>query len=235
LEVDIAGLVEADGDDGDTQIFAAELGISGLLVDNFDQWDMPQDMPQETPRVGQGSLRRDGLVSSRLNWKKKVVVWKSHVGGHMLQTRCFSVEWRSSLLLDKDEFVRRMRALIGSGETVSYCVGAEVRRMRADYMIVVRTGDRVRIRDPRDRFLSGHGYEEGLNDGAVEPGIFFRIRVPAKGTDEGINAFVKHMKLKCEEFDEVTVVNETKLIRCQLHKGGGRGRDGEEDNLIGGD
>jgi hypothetical protein len=48
-----------------------------------------------------------------------------------------------------------------------------------------------------------------------EEGLFMRVRVPKKATDEGINAFIGQMKRRCEVFEDTSRYKESVLIRKQ--------------------
>jgi hypothetical protein len=152
-------------------------------------------------------------------WQQQVVrvdrqrTWKQHTEG-LLQCRCFAVEWRSSMLLDKDEFVRRMFGVVGGD--ASFVLGADIRESRADYFVVVRVGDRVALRDWRKKLMFGHGEHAG------EEGLFMRVCVPRLSrTDKGINAFVQDMLRKCDGYSETCRYKEAQLIREQSRSGGG--------------
>lgn len=153
-------------------------------------------------------------------WQREVVevgrqrVWKEQRVGLRLQSRCFAVEWRGSMLTDKEEFVRRLLSVVG-GEA-SFVLGTERRTSRADYFVIVRLSGRVRWRDYREVLMFGHG------DCGDEEGLFMRVRIPRRKTDESLNAFAKEMVMKCGTYDETCRYKEAQLTRVQKRKTGGK-------------
>ena len=125
--------------------------------------------------------------------------------GVRFQGRCFAVEWRSSAVLDGDVFVQELFRLIG-GE-VSFVLGMEARKMRADYRVVVRSRELIRWRDWKKKLMFGHGGEvEG------EP-LYMRVEVPSRGSEECTRAFVNEMVSKCELYEQVWRYNEQAMRR----------------------
>ena len=134
-------------------------------------------------------------------------VWKEHPVGVLLQSRCFAVDWRSSVLLDRRAFIRGLFRVVGGD--ASFVLGSEIRRTRAEYSVVVRMKSRVRWRSWRKELMFGHAAHSD------EEGLFVRVRVPLRATDEGINAFIGQMKRRCEVFEQTSKYNEADLIRVQ--------------------
>jgi len=155
-------------------------------------------------------------------WQREVVevgrerVWRDQRVGKRLQSRCFAVEWRSSMLIDKDDFVRRLLGVVG-GEA-SFVLGTERRTSRADYFLIVRLFKRMRWRDWRESLMFGHG------DCGDEEGLFMRVRVPRRKTDEAMNLFVKEMVTKCEMYDETCRYKEAQLTRLQKRRTGAKAK-----------
>ena len=143
---------------------------------------------------GEDEGKNSGPTAEELaRWQSAVVSGRSEPTGNeqasgRFQGRCFAVEWRGSVLLDKGQFVRQLfRALGKEGEEASFVLGMEVRKSRADYFLVVRLKTRLRWRDWRKKLMFGHG-------GEVEgEGLFMRVRVPCRSSEEGTKAFVEEM------------------------------------------
>ncbi len=142
-------------------------------------------------------------------------VWKEHSGSRF-QSRCFSVEWKGSALLDEQQFLRELFRVFG-GE-LSFVLGVEARQTRADYLLVVRMKGQKRWRDWREKLMFGHGGDMG------EAGLFIRLRVPRRGTDDGVNLFVRHMKRRCGEYPQVFRFREEEMEFSQARGHGGTRR-----------
>ncbi len=145
-------------------------------------------------------------------WRSAVVTsvypptWRSHTEGRF-QSCCFAVEWRDSVLVDKEKFIDDLFGIVGGD--ASFVLGTEVRQTRADYLVVVRITGRVRWRDWRKALMFGHA-----GDGEEE-GLYMRVRVPRRGNDDGIKAFAVEMKRKCETYNDVSRYHESRLVRVQ--------------------
>ncbi len=153
--------------------------------------------------------------------------WKEYSVGRF-EVRCFAVEWRGSALLERDKFLRGLFRAIGREGEMSFVVGREIRKLRADYFAVIRLEDPARWRDWRRRLMFGHGVEmEGEGEGE---GLFMRVLVPARGSAEGIEAFVTDMVEKCNTYPTVERYRGSEMTR--LHDKGyarpGRKRKAEE-------
>jgi hypothetical protein len=150
-------------------------------------------------------------------WQSKVVefkrerTWRDHIAG-TLQSRCFTVEWKGSPLVQKDDFVRRVFGALGG--KVSFVLGTEIRTSTADYYMVVRCGNRARWRDWRKKLMFGHG-----GQGDFEEGFFMRVRVPRWRTVEGINVFLRDAMQKCEGYGETSRYRESEMSRVQSRPG----------------
>ena len=161
---------------------------------------------------GEEEVRRGPTEEMLTKWESGVEgatggrKWKEHPFG-MMQSTCFAVEWRGSVLLDKQVFIRKLLLLVGGD--ASFVMGCEIRRSRADYTVVVRMKKRVRWREWRRKLMFGHA-----SDGEEE-GLFMRVRVPLVGTDQGINAFIGQMKRRCEVYEETSRYKEGNLIRVR--------------------
>jgi hypothetical protein len=137
--------------------------------------------------------------------------WKAHTGKR-LQSRCFSVEWRSSVLVDGREFVRRLLSVVG-GEA-SFVLGMDIRKSRADYFVVVRLFKLGRWRDWWKVLMFGHGGYD------AEEGLFMRVCVPRRrDREKGIHAFVNEMLLTCDTYSETCRYKEPGLFRLQSRAG----------------
>jgi hypothetical protein len=154
-------------------------------------------LPDEEAKGGKGPTLEQLIAwQSRVATTEKSPVWKDHLGGRFQQS-CFAVEWRGSVLLDRQEFVRHLFGVIGGD--ASFVLGVEARQTRADYRVVVRLNaeDRVRWRDWRKMLIFGHG-GEGEREGSL-----MRVQVPRGATDEGRRKFVLEMTRRCELYTNI--------------------------------
>ena len=111
-------------------------------------------------------------------------------------------------MLDGQALLRGMYEVFG-GEA-AFVLGAEVREARADYLALVRSGkDRVRWRDWKKKTMFGHG------KGAEGETVYMKLRVPARASDEGTQAFIEVMVRNCEGYDEVYRYREAEMKRTQ--------------------
>jgi len=171
--------------------------------------DLPEEGEEYDPRA-----ITDEQVAAALGELENEIrepAWRTHTTG-VLQSRCFAVEWRGTILLDRKEFVRRLLRVVGN---VPFVLGTEKRKSRADYLVVVRLEGRARLRDWRKALLFGHDGE------GEEEGLFMRVRVPRRATDAGINAFVQEMLQKCESYCEVSRYRSAEMSRTQARPGRG--------------
>ena len=131
------------------------------------------------------------------------------------QARCFAVELRGSNLLEKEEVLERLEAIVGRKDDVAYCVGAQVCGQLANYRIVVRTGGkgRVRLRNVREKFVRGHAVGSALEKDCGNFG--FALLVPADGAEKVLNDFVLRVVELCDMMDCVYLKNEESLFRVQ--------------------
>lgn len=178
----------------------AGIGGSAGVVGSISFGEIP-DEDEEDAADSQRESQPAGPTAEQVDaWINRVVtdgrfrVWKEH-GGQRFQSRCFAVEWKGSVVVDEQGFMRELFRVLG-GE-LSFVLGVEVRKTRADYMMVARMQGRVRWRDWREKLMFGHGGD------MTEPGLFIRVRVPRRGTDDGVNTFVSSMKRRCEGYPQV--------------------------------
>lgn len=211
--------------------------FAAAVMDGMEASSVPQLLEVEPTRVESGAndeerssgdemdeMDEEGPKGPTANeiatWQREVVevgrerVWRDQRVGTRLQSRCFAVEWRSSMLVDKKEFVRRLLSVVG-GEA-SFVLGTERRTSRADYFLIVRLFNRMRWRDWREALMFGHG------DCRDEEGLFMRVRVPRRKTDEAMNLFAKEMVRRCETYDETCRYKEGQLTRLQKRRTGGK-------------
>ena len=217
-------------------------GMEGLLA-GF------SDMPVGTGavRVAPGAASRlrddDGVASlspgddendggmaveeDLLRWRNAVVEkeknpsWKDH-GQGPFRHRCFSVEWRSSVLVNQEDIIKNVFSVLG-GE-VSFVLGTDVRKSRADHMIVVRLKDQTWWRDWKSKLMFGHGEDvEG-------EGLFLRVRIPRAQSGEGTKLFVDEMIRKCDVYDITCSYREPELTR---EHGKGYLRPGRKKRKVG--
>lgn len=177
-------------------------------------------MPDEDVKDGSDVVTHDGrsgpTPEELAAWRSEVVVGhreptgSDHTSGR-LQARCFSAEWRGSVLLDKEEFIRQLFGVLegkeGKEGKVSFMLGMDVRKSRADYLVVVRSESRLRWRDWRETLMFGHG---GDADGE---GLFMRVRVPCRASAEGTKAFVEEMIGKCAVYEHTYRYKEADMLR----------------------
>lgn len=181
----------------------------GPVGGEFDgQWAAEEESGNEEGSEGNGPTREEGRM-----WRRAVVVdskervWKDHSAAR-LQARCFAVEWRGSVLLDREEFVRQLFDVLGEdGGEASFVVGMEVRESRADYMAVVRLKDQTSWRDWRKALGFAHG------GGAEGEGLFVRVRVPLRGSAEGTQSFITDMAARCEVYEDRYRYREAEMTR----------------------
>ena len=133
--------------------------------------------------------------------------------------RCFSVEWRSSVVLDGEVFVDGIFHLFG-GES-SFVLGRNGRGSRADYRLVLRRKKQVTWRDWRKKFDFGHGGE------ASGEHPYMRVEVPRSATGEGANLFVKEMVAKCEMYEDVWSYRKEEMKVAQ-DRSRGKAEQGEQ-------
>lgn len=220
----LAGVAQSDAD----RLFARFLQGSGtplpkLVECTTGQGENDEDLEQDDEEDGDEYVEEQGAqqddrgsptAEQVASWERQVVeqekerTWKDHTEG-VLQSRCFAVEWRASVLLDKKEFVRRLFHVVGG--RASFVLGMETRTSRADYFVVVRMSSQFRKKGWRKVLMFGHG------DHGDEEGLYMRVRVPEKRqTDDGINAFIRDMLLKCEAYGQTCRYRESGLIREQV-------------------
>lgn len=190
-----------------------EVDMTGGQVEEI--WEREEVEVESDERSGESGHEADVDLDEVNAWvgavstEAKVRTWKD-LGGERLQSRCFLVEWKGSVLLDREDFLRKLFAAVGvDGADVSFVMGREVRATRADYCLVLRLKSRMRWRDWRKKLMFGHGGD------VDESGLVMRVRVPCKGTDEGVIEFVEDMKRRCELYDEVCRWNEGNMVRRQ--------------------
>ena len=123
--------------------------------------------------------------------------------GDRFQCRCFAVEWRSSVLVDGQYFLQELFKLIG-GE-VSFVLGWQVRKSRADYSLIARGKEVIRWRDWRKKLMFGHGGEAD--------GVFIGVEVPLRNSEECTRQFVLEMTSKCERYEHVWRYQEEDMRR----------------------
>lgn len=166
---------------------------------------------------GQAGPTEEQLV----RWRQAVVgrdrerSWKIH-SDKRFQSRCFAAEWRSSSLLDRDDFLRRLFLVVGGD--VSFALGVDQRAGRADYFLVVRLHDPVRWRDWRQLLMFGHDTED------ESEGLFLRLLVPRTPSGGGVVQFVQEMSKRCGLYGHVSKFRDSELLRVQSR---GHGRPGE--------
>ena len=172
--------------------------------------DSAGDEVDSESRSDGGESRNDqvgGPAAAERAARRKMVVtadgsraWKDYFGTRF-EVRCFAVEWRGSVLLDKEKFLDGLfRAVEGeAGEAVeaSFIVGMEIRKLKADYFAVIRRKEPVRWRDWRRELMFGHGVEGGEGEGE-EQGLYMRVLVPGQSSAEGHGAFVAEMIGRCD-------------------------------------
>ena len=161
------------------------------------------------------------IWSSLLVKQRNERVGKDYSGARF-QGRCFAVEWRSSRLLDSELFVRQLFQLIG-GEA-AFILGMEVRGSRADYRVLVRTRELIRWRDWRKKLMFGHGGE------AEGEGLYMRVEVPSRGSEESTMSFVSEMMLRCSYYPDTWRYNEPDLRRVHDK---GYARPGRRKHTVG--
>jgi hypothetical protein len=163
-----------------------------------------------------GGLVRDleQIAKTRLGKDvvKKRAASKMERRVEFLQSGCFAVEWRGSLLLDKEVMLESLEAVVGRGSGVSYCVGAQYVEGSAHYLAVVRTRrkDRVRVKKPRRRLVAGHVVGRGVEEDTGDFG--FAMCFPGEHTDAALNDFVGKVARLCDTFDQVWTRNEDQLM-----------------------
>jgi hypothetical protein len=215
-DVDLgAGLVETEADNLFFR-FVGEMEPGGQVgAFSESESELEEDdaeMDDESPEnVGDGLLESVRPTDEDLaRWNRCIVsdrkerVWKAH-GSGILQSACFAVEWRASILLDKEEFLRRLFLLVG--EKVSFILGCEIRESRADYTLLVRMQKRVRWKSWKKLLMFGHASKDEEED------LFMRVRVPLSGTDKDVIAFVKQMTRRCDAFENTSKYREEGLVR----------------------
>jgi hypothetical protein len=154
--------------------------------------------------IAKGRLGKD-VAQKRVKSKMESYV-------EFLQSACFGIEWRGSVLLDKQGMLESLEAVVGRGSGVSYCVGAQYVGGVANYICVVRTRrkNRVRVRRPRRRLVAGHVVGPGVEKDTGNFG--FRMCFPVESTDAAMNAFVGKVARLCDTLDEVWTYNEELLM-----------------------
>lgn len=158
----------------------------------------------------QGGADGAQIAEELAQWRSSVVAeQKARVGkdysGARFQSRCFAVEWRGSVLLDKEVFLRELRDAVGGD--ASFMLEIEGRKSRVDYFAVVRVDERMRCRDWRKKLMFGHG-------GDVEgEGPFMRVQVPRRGSEEGTRDFVLQMVRKCDTYPDVFRYRQAEMMR----------------------
>lgn len=194
-------------------VFDLPVRAERLSASAGDVMDLAGDeVDSETGSDGGGSRNDEvggPVAPERAAWRKMVVTadgsraWKDYCGTRF-EVRCFAVEWRGSVLLDKEKFLRGLyRAIEGeageAGEAIeaSFIVGMEIRKLKADYFAVVRRREPVRWRDWRRELMFGHGVEGGEGEGE-EQGLYVRVLVPTQSSAEGHGAFVAEMIGRCD-------------------------------------
>jgi len=184
--------------------------------------DAAEDEDGEEDGVQEG-VRGSPTMEQVASWEGEVVEverdrpWKDHTTG-VLQSRCFAVEWRGSVLLDRKDFVRRLFRVVGGD--ASFVLGVDKRTSRADYMVVVRVNSRFRKKDWRKILMFGHG------NCHEEEGLYMRVRVPRRAkSEDGGNTFVREMLRKCETYCLTCQYKQEGLIREQ---GRGQSRSGSK-------
>ena len=168
---------------------------------------------QDKPGSAEGKSGSGPTSDEVATWQRAVVAGRNEPTGSdhatgRFQARCFAVEWRGSVLLDPEEFVRQLFGVLGDeGGEASFVLGMEVRKSRGDYMVVVRLKSRLRWRDWRKKLMFGHG-------GEVEgEGLFMRVRVPRRASEEGTQAFVEEMIGKCVVYEHTRTHKEECMLR----------------------
>ena len=192
----------------------SSMGVESLLAEFY---RLPggeverEDVPEGLEGSGEDAGGSSGPTLEEVaTWQSAVVTSRNEPTGSdqpsgRLQARCFAVEWRGSVLLDKEEFVRRLFGVIG-GEAC-FVLGVEIRKFRADYMVVVRSESLFRWRDWRTKLMFGHGGE------AEGEGLFMKVRVPLRSSAEGTKAFVQEMIGKCGTYEHMCRYKEEIIFR----------------------
>ncbi|KAL2052840.1 hypothetical protein ABVK25_006779 [Lepraria finkii] len=175
-------------------------------------------MPDEDVKDGSDVVTHDGRSGPTpeevARWRSEMVVSRNEPTGSdqsssRFQARCFAVEWRDSVLLDGEELIRQLFGVLEGKEwkegKVSFVLGMDVRKSRADYLVVVRSESRLRWRDWRKKLMFGHGGEG--------EGLFMRVRVPLRGSVEGTQAFVREMLGKCGTYEHIYRHKEADMLR----------------------
>ena len=142
----------------------------------------------------------DGTPERLAEWMGQVVTVRKEREskmyiGRRFEVRCFAVEWRSSVVVDVDAFMMGLFRLFG-GES-SFVLGANVGKLRADYLLVIRPFERIRWSDWRTKLMFGYGTEAGDEGEGEHLGRFLRVSVPSRASAEGTTAFVKEMLEGC--------------------------------------
>jgi hypothetical protein len=171
----------------------------GNEVDCEMVWEESVDDQERGPTPEQLALWRRSVVTT-----DRSPVSKDHVEGRF-QYRCFSVEWRSSTLLDREQFIDQLFGVIG-GET-PFVMGVTARPSRADYFLLVRSKSLLRWRDWRKTLMFGHGGE------AECEALFMRLQVPCRQSEEGTTAFVQEMTSMCEMYAHTYRYRELEMVR----------------------
>lgn len=147
----------------------------------------------------QGSV---AAVASGAKWIANQKVWQRLSGADRMQATVFAVEWRNSIMVEKDEFASWLEEVTSVQRGIcGYMVGmSQAATQVADYIAVVSYGEnRFKARSVRRAFGARHESLKMREEFEVGSSLSLRVFVPVRGFER---QFKKHFVKKCKVCDE---------------------------------